>query len=223
MALCRLCPERAGHASAGRRGRSRAGPARSTASAARRLAAAAGGERVASSSPRSAKCALYPDASPRAQGADPWRGGHALRRCGARGGSRAAGDGRALRRSAGADTELARLDAIGMSGVPLVCAVQRRLLLLAELRGQVEQGSSIGAVLGSPGGSVYPREQEAVGRAAPPLDRAPRRHRAASASPAGGRAPPCPRGPGELAHRRRNWASSRAMPRVRDNRLKSKG
>lgn len=59
-----------------------------------------------------------------------------------------------------ADAELARLAAIGTTGVPLVRAVQRRLLLLAELRGQVERGNSIAAVLGRPQSGVRGREQE---------------------------------------------------------------
>nr|WP_253201132.1 DNA polymerase III subunit delta [Sphingomonas quercus] len=98
----------------------------------------------------------------------------------------------------GAEAELARLAAIGTSGVPLVRAVQRRLLLLAELSGQVAAGNSIGSVLGRPGSGVYPREQEAVAqqlrrwtpaRAATALERIAQAGRAAMSA----------RGPGELA------------------------
>lgn len=164
---------------------------------ARRLAAAAGGDRAILAS-EIGKYALYLDASPEgpvelthdvvdALSAD--AGEADLNRLVT---AVLSGDPH------GADTELARLAAIGMSGVPLVRAMQRRLLLLAELRGQVEQGSSISSVLGRPGSGVYPREQEAIGqqlrlwtaaRAATALERIAQAGRAAMSA----------RGPGELA------------------------
>lgn len=63
-----------------------------------------------------------------------------------------------------AEAEIARLAAIGTRGVPLVRAVQRRLLQLADLRAEVEAGHSIATVLARPQSGVYPRERPAVER-----------------------------------------------------------
>lgn len=60
--------------------------------------------------------------------------------------------------------ELARLAALGIDGVGLVRAMQRRLLQLAELRGQVEDGNSIATVVGNPRSGVWKSAQADVSR-----------------------------------------------------------
>ena len=60
------------------------------------------------------------------------------------------------------DAELARLRAEGDEGITLIRAVLRRMILLARLRGEVEQGSSVGAVMASAGKSVFWKEQDVV-------------------------------------------------------------
>ena len=65
---------------------------------------------------------------------------------------------------AAADAEIARLAAIGSRGVPLVRALQRRLLQLADLRAEVEAGNAIATVLARPQSGVFPRERPVVER-----------------------------------------------------------
>ncbi|HEY0598061.1 DNA polymerase III subunit delta, partial [Sphingopyxis sp.] len=61
--------------------------------------------------------------------------------------------------------ELARLAAVGIEGIPLIRAVLKRALLLAQLRGDVEQGSSVDAVMASGAGkAVFWKEKATVQR-----------------------------------------------------------
>lgn len=58
--------------------------------------------------------------------------------------------------------ELLRLSSAGIEGVPLLRAVLRRMTLLSRMRAQVESGSSIDAVMASPGKSLFWREKPSV-------------------------------------------------------------
>jgi DNA polymerase III subunit delta len=70
--------------------------------------------------------------------------------------SAAGGDAAAL------EAELARLRAEGQEGITLIRAMLRRLALLARLRAEVEQGSSVGAVMASSGKSLFWKEKDAI-------------------------------------------------------------
>jgi DNA polymerase-3 subunit delta len=58
--------------------------------------------------------------------------------------------------------ELSRLASEGIEGIPLIRAVLRRMILLARLRGEVERGNSVGAVMASHGKSLFWKEKDAV-------------------------------------------------------------
>jgi DNA polymerase-3 subunit delta len=59
--------------------------------------------------------------------------------------------------------ELARLHGVGVEGISLVRpALLRRLALLAKLRGEVEQGSSVAAVMASSGKSLFWKEKDVI-------------------------------------------------------------
>lgn len=61
--------------------------------------------------------------------------------------------------------EVARLAAVGIEGIPLIRAVLKRALLLAQLRADVEQGSSVDAVMASGAGkAVFWKEKAVVQR-----------------------------------------------------------
>ena len=60
--------------------------------------------------------------------------------------------------------ELLRLSGQGIEGIPLIRAVLRRMLLLSRLRGEVERGSSVDAVMASQGKSLFWKEKPAVTR-----------------------------------------------------------
>jgi DNA polymerase-3 subunit delta len=60
--------------------------------------------------------------------------------------------------------ELLRLSGEGVTGIPLVRAVLRRMSLLARLRAQVERGSSPDAVMASHGKSLFWKEKDSIGR-----------------------------------------------------------
>ena len=63
----------------------------------------------------------------------------------------------------GLETELARLRAQGIEGISLLRpALLRRMALLAKLRAQVEQGSSVSAVMTSAGKALFWKEKDAV-------------------------------------------------------------
>lgn len=63
---------------------------------------------------------------------------------------------------AGTEAEIARLRAEGKEGITLIRALLRRMILLARLRAEVEQGRSVAAVMASSGKSVFFKEQKAV-------------------------------------------------------------
>ena len=63
----------------------------------------------------------------------------------------------------GLEAELARLHGVGVEGISLVRpALLRRLALLAKLRAEVEQGSSVSAVMASSGKSLFWKEKDTV-------------------------------------------------------------
>lgn len=65
--------------------------------------------------------------------------------------------------SIGLPAELARLHGVGVEGISLVRpALLRRLALLARLRAEVEQGSSVSAVMASSGKSLFWKEKDTV-------------------------------------------------------------
>jgi DNA polymerase-3 subunit delta len=63
---------------------------------------------------------------------------------------------------AGLEAELVRLRAEGQEGITLIRAMLRRMALLARLRAEVEQGSSVSAVMASSGKSLFWKEKDAV-------------------------------------------------------------
>ena len=71
--------------------------------------------------------------------------------------SAAGGDAAAL------EAELVRLHAEGLEGITLIRAMLRRMALLARLRAEVEQGSSVSAVMASSGKSLFWKEKDAIG------------------------------------------------------------
>lgn len=66
---------------------------------------------------------------------------------------------------AAADDELSRLLAEGIEGIPVLRALGRRVLLLAQLGAQVAAGDSVDRVMQTAGKSVFFKEQPAVSRA----------------------------------------------------------
>jgi DNA polymerase III subunit delta len=70
-----------------------------------------------------------------------------------------------------AEGELARLAGEGITGIPVLRAVQRRLLLLAELRA-ASDGGSIEPALARAGKAIFWKEQDALRRQAPRWDSA---------------------------------------------------
>lgn len=62
------------------------------------------------------------------------------------------------------DTELASLAGEAIEGVPVVRALLRRLLLLAQLRAETARGDSIDAVMASSGKSLFWKEKPEVAR-----------------------------------------------------------
>ena len=60
--------------------------------------------------------------------------------------------------------ELLRLSDEGVTGIPLIRAVLRRMSLLARLRAQVERGSSPDAVMAAHGKSLFWKEKDSIGR-----------------------------------------------------------
>lgn len=130
---------------------------------ARRLAESAAGNRALIEQ-ELAKLALYLDASPEA----PKPLDHdALDAVGA--GADEGDLSRLVDSAVGGDpaaleAELARLKAQGLEGITLTRAVLRRLMLLARLRAEVEQGSSPSAVMASSGKSLFWREKDGIER-----------------------------------------------------------
>lgn len=128
-----------------------------------RIAEASGGNRSVIDQ-ELAKLALYADASPEAPRPLEHEAIDAVG-AGAEEGdltrlvdSVAGGDGAAL------EAEIARLRAQGQEGITLIRAVLRRMMLLARLRAEVEQGKSVSAVMASSGKSVFFKEKDAVER-----------------------------------------------------------
>ena len=128
---------------------------------ARRLAQACGGDRAVLAQ-EIEKLALYVDASPeRPRPID----GEALDALGA--GSEEGDLGRLTQAVFGgqpqaADAELARLASEGIEGVPVIRALGRRALLLAQLRAQVAGGDAVDRVMATAGKAVFWKEQEGV-------------------------------------------------------------
>lgn len=61
-----------------------------------------------------------------------------------------------------ADEELKRLASEGIEGVPVLRALSRRALLLAQLRGQMEGGEGIDRVMETAGRAIFWKEKDAV-------------------------------------------------------------
>jgi len=66
---------------------------------------------------------------------------------------------------AGTDSEIARLESEGIEGIPVLRALGRRALLLAQLRAQVAGGDSVSRTMETAGKAVFFKERDAVGRA----------------------------------------------------------
>lgn len=60
--------------------------------------------------------------------------------------------------------ELARLASVGLEGIPLIRAALKRVQLLTQLRAQVEQGSSVEAVMAGAGKAIFWKEKAPVQR-----------------------------------------------------------
>lgn len=129
---------------------------------ARRIAEACGGNRALIDH-ELAKYALYLDASPDSpkpldhEAVDAVGAGAAEGDLSRLVDSVADGDAAAL------EGEIARLRAEGQEGITLIRVVLRRMILLARLRGEVEQGNSPGAVMASAGKSLFWKDKDAVG------------------------------------------------------------
>lgn len=63
-----------------------------------------------------------------------------------------------------AQAETARLAADGVSGVPVLLAIERRLVLLAQLRAEVEAGNAIGRVMEGSARGLFWRDKDIVAR-----------------------------------------------------------
>jgi DNA polymerase-3 subunit delta len=128
---------------------------------ARRIAESCGGNRALIGQ-ELAKFALYAEASPEA----PMPIDHDV--VDALGAGSDEGDlSRLVDSAAGGDparleAELVRLRAEGQEGITLIRAMLRRMALLARLRAEVEQGSSVSAVMASSGKSLFWKEKDAV-------------------------------------------------------------
>jgi DNA polymerase-3 subunit delta len=59
--------------------------------------------------------------------------------------------------------EIVRLRAEGQEGIALTRALMRRMTLLARLRAEIDQGSSVGAVMASSGKSLFWKDRDAIG------------------------------------------------------------
>ena len=59
-------------------------------------------------------------------------------------------------------SELMRLASEGVTGIPLIRAVLRRMTLLARLRAEVERGNSVDAVMASQGKSLFWKEKDSI-------------------------------------------------------------
>jgi DNA polymerase-3 subunit delta len=128
---------------------------------ARRLADASGGNRAILAQ-ELAKLALYLDAAPeRPQPLEH----EAVDAVGAAAGE---GDLSRLVEGVGAGNaqllqdELVRLASEGISGIPLIRAMLRRMVLLARLRAEVERGNSVDAVMASQGKSLFWKEKASI-------------------------------------------------------------
>ena len=136
---------------------------RMTTDLARRLAAATAGDRALLAREMD-KLALYADASPE----QPREIDHAA--LDALGAATDEGDLARLvdavlsGRAEAADAELASLAGEGVEGVPVIRALLRRLLLLAQLRAETARGESIDAVMASSGKSLFWKEKPEVAK-----------------------------------------------------------
>ncbi|MGZ8999353.1 MAG: DNA polymerase III subunit delta, partial [Allosphingosinicella sp.] len=66
--------------------------------------------------------------------------------------------------AAAVEAELVRLRSDGVDGISLIRAMLRRMILLAKLRGEVEEGSSPSAVMASSGKPLFWKEKDQIGR-----------------------------------------------------------
>jgi len=130
---------------------------------ARRIAESCGGNRALIAQ-ELAKFALYAGASPGTPQAIDHDVIDALGAGGEEGDLSRLVDSAASGDAAGLEAELVRLHAEGLEGITLLRAMLRRIMLLARLRAQVEQGSSVGAVMASSGKSLFWKERDVVGR-----------------------------------------------------------
>ncbi len=62
----------------------------------------------------------------------------------------------------GLSSELTRLESEGLTGIPLIRALLRRLALLSKLRAEVERGNSVDSVMASHGKSLFWKEKPVV-------------------------------------------------------------
>lgn len=60
--------------------------------------------------------------------------------------------------------EMARLASVGIEGIPLIRALLRRTHILAQLRSEIDQGSSVDAVMASSGKALFWKEKPVVQR-----------------------------------------------------------
>ncbi len=130
---------------------------------AHRIAESCGGNRALIAQ-ELAKFALYAGASPETPQAIDHDVIDALGAGGEEGDLSRLVDSAASGDAAGLEAELVRLHAEGLEGITLLRAMLRRIMLLARLRAQVEQGSSVGAVMASSGKSLFWKERDEVGR-----------------------------------------------------------
>ena len=130
---------------------------------ARRLVSAAAGDRMVLAS-EIAKLALYLDADPTGRVEVDHDALDHLLASGDEGDQGKLVDAVLDGKGDAAAGEIARLGQNGVAGIPILRALQRRLLLLARLRAEVDRGNSVRTVMATQGKAIFWKEVDTVSR-----------------------------------------------------------
>ena len=128
---------------------------------ARRLAGATGGDRALLASELE-KLALFVDAAPDRPGEIDHEALDALGAATDEGDLSRLVDAVLSGRPDDADAELARLASVAIEGIPVIRALIRRLMLLAQLRAEVAAGNGIETVMASSGKALFWKDKQSV-------------------------------------------------------------
>jgi DNA polymerase-3 subunit delta len=180
---------------------------------ARRLVDAAAGDRLVLAS-EIAKLALFLDADPGGRIEADHAALDALLANGEEGDQGALVDAVLDGRGDIAQAEMARLEVDGISGIPVLRALQRRLLLLARLRAEVDSGNSARTVVSTQGKAIFWKDVDTVTRQLTRW-RSPEIARALDRTMAAERAVMSARGPGPIAADAELLAIARHAARLR--------